>query len=277
MNYGINIKYLDKRILMDKVAECVAMAGLGALDYTPDCSKDTWKRDLDKNMEIFRKNGLTVHQTHAPFNRYGQYDDGFMDYVERTLEATALMGAKFMVVHGDEFDFNNMKYTPDEARMYNYKLFSPIVDKAISLGIKIAFENVFEDNFENGRPRFCSEVEDLKALIEMFNSENVCCCWDFGHAGVAFGEKQPEKIRVIGNHIKCTHVHDCGHNHDLHLPPFLGDNDWDACMKAMKDINYDGDITFEMVYGKIPEGMLKSFTGYMKDIANTLTDIYEKA
>lgn len=45
-------------------------------------------------------------------------------------------------------------------------------------------------------------------LILSFGSENAVCCWDFGHAYVAFRNRQVEKIREFGSLIQCTHVHD---------------------------------------------------------------------
>ena len=266
MNYSINFTYLTKDIEVEKAAHIISKAGFEALDYTPPVERDDWEKIMCKYMDIFEKENLCVHQTHAPFNRYESYGDNHMKFMERALKATELMGAKYMVVHGDEFDFGKLNYSSEKALNYNYEMFAPIVEKAAEKNISIAFENVFEDGYK-GRTRFCSRTEELKELIEKFNSENVCCCWDFGHAGVAFGEAQPEKIKEMGKYIKCTHVHDCGHEQDLHLPPFLGDINWKECIEAMKSINYSGIWSFEMVYGRIPEALADTFAKSMIEIA----------
>ena len=235
MNYGINLGYLTKKAPFETAAKILAESGFTTLDYTPNYKAEDWEALTYKNLQIIEKNGLSVHQTHAPFNRYGQYGENYMIFTERALQETIMMGAKYMVIHGDEFDFDNTEYTPEKALEYNYNLFAPIVEKAAANNVKIAFETVFEDDFKNN-PRFCSKAEDLKALIEKFNTETVCCCWDFGHAGISFGEKHAEKILELGKYIECTHVQDYGHNTDLHLPPFLGDNNWDECMSAFAKI-----------------------------------------
>lgn len=255
MNYSANINYLSKTLGMEKAAEILSASGFKEIDYTPPVIKDCWKQEMHKNMEIFSKTGLTVHQTHAPFNRYNQYGDKFLECMNRAFEATQYMGAKYMVVHGDEFDFNKSKYTPEKALEYNYRLFAPFVEKAD--GIKIAFENVFEDK---SVPRFCSEVTELKQLIEKFKSDNVCCCWDFGHANVAFGKEQPEKIKYMKGYIECTHVHDSAHAMDLHLLPFLGEIEWDKCIKSLKEIQYSGNLSLELVYGQIPAAVAETFS-----------------
>lgn len=270
MKYSINFTYLTKELEAEKAAHMISKAGFKALDYTPPVKDDAWEKIMLKNMSIFEKENLCVHQTHAPFNRYGGYGDNLKQFLERAFEATERMNAKYMVVHGDEFNFENDDYSPEKALIYNYDLFAPIVERAAAKNINIAFENVFEDGGKD-KPRFCSRVEDLKELIERFNSDNVCCCWDFGHAGVAFGEEQPEKIKYMGKHIKCTHVHDCGHNYDLHLPPFLGDINWKECMNAMSEINYSEILSFEFVYGKIPEELAETFLKSMTEVADCLS------
>ncbi|MBR5527475.1 MAG: sugar phosphate isomerase/epimerase, partial [Clostridia bacterium] len=127
--------------------------------------------------------------------------------------------------------------------------------------------------FKNYR-RFSSKSEELMALIKRFDSDSVCCCWDFGHAGLAFKEKQAEKILEFGKYIECTHVQDCGHGDDLHLPPYQGDVDWDKCMKALKSVGYNGDLTFEMVYGIVCDDMLMPFCTYLLSIAKSLKSFF---
>lgn len=266
--FGINVHYLAACAPLTKALQAVKEAGFDVLDFTPELQAEDWESRMHSDFEAIQRAGLVVHQTHAPFNRYGSWGDGYITCLDRALEATIYMGAEYMVVHGDEFDFDHLTYTTENAINYNYELFYPYVEKAAAHNVKIAFENLFEDI--PSKPRLCSKAEDLKALIEKYNTPSVVCCWDTGHAGVSFGAKQPEKIRLLGEHIACTHVHDQGHAQDLHLPPFLGDNDWDACMKAFKDVGYSGHITYEMVYGKIPEALLGDFSNYLMQCAKQL-------
>ncbi len=266
--FGINVKYLCADASLEEALKAVKAIGFDVLDYTPELLSDDWEKQMHAEFDAIRASALTVHQTHAPFNRYGSWGDKFALCLGRALDATIAMGAEYMVVHGDEFDFDGLTYTPEAAIEYNYKLFYPYVEKAAAHNVKIAFENVFEDMA--GKPRLCSKAEDLKTLIERYNTDSVCCCWDTGHAGVSFGDKQPEVLRLLGAHVKCTHIHDCGHGKDLHLPPFLGSIDWDALMKAFTDIGYKGHLTYEMVYGKIPNRTVPHFAAYLRQCADAL-------
>ena len=256
MEYSINIHYIAKTMQMSKAAQLVSEAGFTALDYTPPVTDDNWEHVMEEHMQIFAENHLHVHQTHAPFNRYNHHGNRHRLLVERALQATKMLNAAYMVVHGDEFDFKNIEYTPPKALEYNYDYFAPYVEKAAAFNIGIAFENVFEDA---GRPRFCSDVTELKALIERFQTSNVSCCWDFGHANVAFGKTQPDKMAEIAKYISCTHIHDNYYGKDLHLPPFFGEIDWKACMQVLQKAGYSGNLSFEFVYGALPESLAKDY------------------
>lgn len=269
MNYSINIQYIAKTMPMEHAAQLVSEAGFTALDYTPLITDDNWEATMATHLQIFADNHLHVHQTHAPFNRYNHFGDKHKLLVERTLKAAKEMNAAYMVVHGDEFDFRTMEYTPEKALAYNYDYFAPFVEKAIALDIGIAFENVFEDA---NRPRFCSDVTELKALIEKFNSPNVSCCWDFGHANVAFSKEHPDKLATIVDLVRCTHIHDNYYGKDLHLPPFFGEIDWNKCMQILGNAGYKGNLSFEFVYGAIPEALAKD---YLMNYYNTAVCLHE--
>ena len=230
-------------------AELIAKAGFTMLDYTPRLQRDDWKNELCESMKIFEYYGLTVHQTHSPFNRYGTYGKDHKLCLERCAEATELMGAKYMVAHGDEFDFENMTFSPESALQYNHDLYLPYVKRAEEKGYKIAFETVFEDM---GVRRYTSKSDELMAIIKSFDSESAVCCWDFGHANVSFGDEAPDVIRKFGSLIQCTHLHD-NTGVDAHQIPMTGDIKWDKTMSAFRDIGYDGVLSIEYAHGTMPE------------------------
>lgn len=268
MRYAININFFRKNASVDfkKTAEIIAAAGFTELDYTPPLLKDGWKDDLNFANEIFTFFGLSVHQTHAPFNRYGNYSpEDYKTALERCAEATEILGARFMVAHGDEFDFKTMEFSPEVALEYNHKLFLPYVKRAEAGGYKVAFETVFEDGRKNER-RFTSSADELYSLIQSYGSESAVCCWDFGHANVSFKKKAPEVIRRFGNLIQCTHLHDNAGN-DSHQMPLTGDIDWAATMKEFKKIGYDGILSVEYAHGWIPFELQEDFLTLTKRAA----------
>jgi sugar phosphate isomerase/epimerase len=84
-------------------------------------------------------------------------------------------------------------------------------------------------------------------------------------------------MRVLGDRITCTHVHDNYYNMDLHLIPFYGDIDWRAQMASFKEIGYKGNLTFEFVYGKLPDSMVENFLRTAAQSGRLLLDMFDKA
>lgn len=279
MQYGINIDFLARDIGMKKAAELISEAGFTMLDYSPRFEKDNWKDDMMENMEIFNAYGLEVHQTHAPFNRYGSYKGIHKLTLDRCAEATEIMKAKYMVVHGDEFDFENMTFSTEAAMEYNHNLFLPYVELAKKSGYKIAFETVFEDGMPwDGNPyrRFTSDARELKNLITSYNSDCAVCCWDFGHANVSFENSAADVVRDFGAIIQCTHLHDNTAFDDSHQMPMTGDINWKETIKAFRDIDYSGVMSIEYAHGSIPPVLMKDFINLSFKAAEYVWNISEK-
>lgn len=257
MEYGIHISFFTKQIPMAQAARLVAEAGFTMLDYNPPLNRDDWQVVMKQDLAVFREYGLTVHQTHAPFNRYGQYGDQFALCLERCMEATALMGAKYCVAHGDEFDFGSTAFSPQAALQHNHDIYEPYVRMAERTGFKIAFETVFEDGcFER---RYTSDADELLTLIRSFHSDHAVCCWDFGHSNIAFGQNAPQVIRRLGSLIQCTHLHDNVGHHDSHQLPLTGNINWPATMQAFADIGYQNVLSVEYAYGSFPPHLIGDF------------------
>lgn len=255
MDYGININFFAQSIGLKKSAELIAKAGFTKLDYTPNLFENNWAHTIKDALNIFEDNGLKVYQTHAPFNRYGKYNGIHKLCLDRCAEATALMGAKYMVAHGDEFDFDTLTFSAEAALEYNHSLFLPYVEFGKKNGFKVAFETVFEDW---NRRRYTSDADELMDLLTSFEKGDVACCWDSGHAHVSFKKKAPEIIKRFGSLIECTHIHDNTGN-DSHQMPLTGDIDWEGVMAAFKDIGYQGVFSIEYSHGKMAEGLMTDF------------------
>ena len=252
MELAVNMEYFTKDIGLAGAAGVLQEAGFHYVDYTPELMNYK-SSEWEKELELLQDHGIQVYQCHAPVNRYKQYPSAEVHkrLLEVSLDAAVMAKAKYLVVHGDEFDIEREVYSPERALQYNYELFAPIVDRAVKEDIKIAFETLFQDVVPF--PRYGSKVEELTTLIDRFSCSQACCCLDFGHASVAFQEKLPEAIEAIGDRIQCTHVHDNYLDSDLHLIPLLGKIDWPACMKALRGSTNIEVFNFELAYGHVTE------------------------
>ena len=223
---------------------------LGGFSSASGISLEELRRFADR----LREGGVSVVQTHAPFNRYKQEKpEVFAEALWHAFRSAVALGAGYIVIHGDEYIVpEGGAYSSEDAVASAIELFKPYVSYALDNGLGVAFENVFEDGYL-GRPRPCSRVEELIALIDAFGDRRVGCCWDFGHAAVSYKREMLEALRRVGGRLVCTHVHDNMMKSDSHLPPFLGAIDWDAHAKLLREIGYDGAFSFEFVYGAFPE------------------------
>ncbi|MBO5269208.1 MAG: sugar phosphate isomerase/epimerase [Clostridia bacterium] len=281
MELGINLNYLLKsagNYSIEKTVEQAVYAkelGFTVLDYVSDIGREDWKERAERTHALFEENGIVVHQSHAPFNRYNKNRtlEEFKPLVARSIEAASILGSKYVVVHADEYRLaEGEEYDSAKVQDFIYDYLAPFVEQAKKCGVGIAIEDLFEDAGRNKpRSRYTSTVEELLGIIERFNDDAVTCCWDFGHAEVAYGvEEAFDAFKTLFPYISCTHVHDNYYNKDLHLLPFQGNLDWNAHMRYMRENNYGGNFTYEFVYGKMPPVLLHEYLLLAKKTADYL-------
>ena len=284
MELSICANYLQKTELTDKSAynmfRLCKEAGFTVVDYSP--AGETWEKQVNSLNNASEKVGLPIEQSHAPFNRYAKAPlEDYKVRLDRAFEAAIRMHNKQIVVHGDDYRIPaGGEYDAEQAMMEMYELWAPYVEKATSNGVAVAFETVFEDNRAKDAPpnRFTSRLNELTGLIDRFDNPLVTCCWDSGHARLAFTrEGMPDAMRTLGSRITCTHIHDNYYNKDLHVLPFQGDIDWRVQMATMKEIGYKGNLTLELVYGKWPESMVEDFLHVAAKSGKLLIEMFENA
>ena len=167
MELSISLDYLRRQRHtqtlrpLETVAAWCAQAGFRHLDYSGEYARDDWQAEAYRQREALDAAGLSVEQTHAPFNRYGSYEPAlFAEYYQRAFETSRILGAKYVVVHADE-------YRPagrcDEQQILSYTcdFLAPWVDFAAKNGLVVAVENLFEDKAFpeiDGKNRYTARV-----------------------------------------------------------------------------------------------------------------------
>ena len=102
MELGVNLNYLLKNTRDYSPENTVRQAiyakelGFTVLDYVSDIGREDWKAHAERIHGLFEENGIVVHQSHAPFNRYNKTrsHEEFYPYVLRSVEAAAIRRAK---------------------------------------------------------------------------------------------------------------------------------------------------------------------------------------
>ena len=233
-------------------------------------------RDLKRQYDAA---GVKVHQIHLPLFRFRKDEDGialFRKHGPRAMECADILGAEFAVGHVDEYRLKvSEKWDFDRVRDITADYFSCVVEQGKKYGIMPCVENLYEDFLnvpEGERSRFSAETEDLIALCDLFGGQ-VGICWDFGHGQTAAGEKMPDELRKTGKYLVTTHVHDSHSGKDLHLVPFFGKVDWEKVMAYLKEINYDGPFSFELLRASFPEGLVEETLKYLHTTGRKLLEM----
>ena len=162
MKLSINLGYVlhrrdgGKRSLEEGLKLC-RDAGFRHLDYLTPVGVEDFEDQAYKAKELLDSLGMTVYQTHCPFFRY--QENGIELFAERSIravKASAILGAKHMVVHADEWPPKGEPYSIHKALKNNYELVAPVVEECLKHDVHPAFENLFD---ENARPKDIAEID----------------------------------------------------------------------------------------------------------------------
>ncbi len=118
----------------------------------------------------------------------------------------------------------------------------PLLKRAADMGLKIAVENIFED-----------EPANLRLLMEEIGSEHFGICFDAGHFNLFSRVPLEEWLRQLKPYIVELHLHDNQRTCDDHMAIGEGTFDFTTLFSTLKDQ--------ELIYtieGHTPEDVLKS-------------------
>ena len=256
MKISTNTSFAGKLPLtVDERIAIVKEAGFDCYDlsfFTPAILEE-FKEDVDyrehaRKIRAYADSiGIECNQAHAPFNGiYGVPDSelGFSALV-RCMEVSSLLGAKIIVIH----PLQHLNYAENAARLYEMNLifYRKLLPYAERFGIKIATENMWQCNCGANVPTdsVCSRSSEFCRLVDELNSPYLVGCLDIGHVSL-MGADIPAFIRAMGQkRLQALHVHDTDFIHDDHTLPYLRRIDFSAVTKALGEIDYQGELTFE--------------------------------
>lgn len=211
-------------------------------------SEDYKKRALEIRAYADKK-GIAFNQSHAPFifnwKNPSEYEERVLPRTIRALEVTALLGGRICIVH----PISPMEYLGHEEELFerNMAMYRTLLPYAKEFDVKIALENMWQ--IERKRKHIganvCSHAREFARYLDTLDDEHFVACLDLGHCGLV-GEEAQDAIRILGHdRLKALHVHDNDYRNDTHTMPFMSEMCWEEIMKALADIKYDGEFTYE--------------------------------
>ena len=293
MKLSTTTSVIDSKFGYEKAIEIIAKAGFDAVDLSL-CKMgdennvfngDNYREYAEKLLKIAKDNGVYFNQAHAYFPT--SFDDKeknekAFNKVVRGIEIAGIIGAKVIVVHPNQhlyyIEGDNDKILK-EMNLEFYKRLLPYCEK---YNVKMATENMFQ---WNGVSKViidstCSRAPEFCEYVDMIESEYMTACLDIGHC-VLVGQKPEFMIRALGHdRLLALHVHDNNGKTDNHVEPYspcLSVVNWDEVCKALAEIDYKGDFTFEAdsFFENVSSLTVDAAARYLHDIGRGLINKIE--
>lgn len=291
MRLSINTGPIAYRLGLFRSIEILSNAGFDAVDVSLMSRRDyniinheDYVKRAEQVRDFAKECGIEINQSHAVFptsyEEIEKAEEAFKKVV-RGIHAAAIMGADVIIVHPNQHLRYADEGTPEKLKSMNFEFYNKLLPVAEKYNIKMAVENMFQYYDGVCHDSTCSRAAEFNEYIDMMNSEYITACLDIGHCALVGGQTAGDVIRAMGNRITALHVHDNNLQFDYHLAPFtpyLGKIDWEDTCKALAEINYSGDFTFETdgAFKNVNEDTVQSLCCYIHDIGRHLIEKIEK-
>lgn len=264
-------------------AESVRMlkeVGFDAYDYSMFVSPLGFEDPLDlpdyrqyaANLRAYADQvGIVCNQAHAPFpssTGNSEDDQKIFEKIVRSMETAAILGAKIIIVHPCQ----HLEYAThaEELKEINLAFYQKLIPYCEQFGIKVATENMFQWDVKEDHALHstCSQAEEFKEYVDMLDSPWIVGCLDIGHVELV-GEDVVHMIHTLGkDRLRALHVHDNDGQYDQHTLPYTRNIDFTAVLKALKEIGYSGDFTFESnsFGGPFPKELYAQCFRFMREV-----------
>lgn len=294
MELTLNLSNIEGRFGLEKACELTKAAGFTAIDYslgsmdrpgTP-LNSEGWEEVARGICETVEKAGLKVVQTHTPFtfknwNDPETYENFIYPAIVRSVIVSAMLGAKVAVVH----PLHHFPYHGHEEEIFgkNMAFYRSLIPTCEQYNVNIGIENMFQVDPRRRHIVFdtCGTKEEFVRYIDTLNDPHMVATLDTGHIGLPLGDDEAWDVaRALGPRLQSLHVHDNDYRNDQHVLPYLGAINWLELTKALGEIDYQGDFTYE-VGGFIRDNMDDEFVPtalkYMADVGKHLMDLIDRS
>ena len=227
--------------------------------------------------------GLIINQTHAPF-KYPldkwELSENLYPILKRTLEISSILGATVGVIH----PYHHPVFLGHEEEIFqkNMEYYGELLPLAHQVNVKIGVENMYQ--VDSRRKHIiddtCSRLKEFIRYIDELNDDYAVACLDIGHVALIQQQDEPwDFIRGLGHkRLQSLHVHDNDYKGDQHRMPYDGIINWTEVTKALGEIDYQGDFTYETSghLARVDDEFFPVALKYMADIAKHMADMVDR-
>ena len=204
-----------------------------------------------EEIEIIRKNGFVISQAHAPFPAHvkgvPELEAYAAEIYKGCIRLCDTVGCKNLIIHGISCNYDEPDMTPEVVWEKNMTLYSSLIPVLQETNVTVCVENLFVGGNPVTEGTCCDPNEAVKMIDTLNEMAGKTCfglCLDTGHLNLLH-KNVTNYIHTVGKRLAALHMHDNDGVSDQHLMPFVGKFRWNEFLAAMKDIGYDGDLSFE--------------------------------
>ena len=184
-------------------------------------------KDVERASRALQEKKIPV-TFHAPFMDLnpGAADEKVREITafrfRQVLDLVSLFHPRTIVLHPG---YDRWRYDDDVDLWLENSLrtWNPLMERAESVSVRMALENVFDE-----RP------EPLRRLLEEINSPFLGYCMDAGHGNLFSQVPLEEWVEVLGGRLMEIHLHDNHGEADEHLPLGQGDIDFSSLFSLLE-------------------------------------------
>ena len=257
---------------LDAGYAAIAAAGIEAIDWTLDGSLPSklisegnvegnciFQKEMDEIMAHYeeelsyiRKYGLEISQAHAPFPCHVPGKPLVLDQMIEIYKKMILfcdkIGCRNLIIHGYTFTKASINESAEGMDAVNDKLYTSLIPTLRETNVIVCLENLFSGWASSLISGVCADPREAVEMIDVYNKlagkECFGFCLDTGHMNLLKYDSR-RVIPLLGNRLKALHIHDNSGNIDEHKAPFTGIIDWGLFCDMLKQIGYEGDLSFE--------------------------------
>lgn len=298
MKLTMNIFGLETKLGLENALSVIKTAGFDSVDYSLEPMLDPkfilndetkYRAETERIKALADAAGLPITQTHTPFSYQDWkdpvvYEEFILPSIKRSIEISAMLGAKVAVVH----PLHHWTYKGHEEEIFerNMVFYRSLIPLCKEYNIKVGIENMFQRELLRGQLSFdtCNQIPEFIRYVDTLDSEYMIACLDIGHVGLpARDDEAWDFIRALGHdRLQALHVHDNDYRNDRHALPYLGRIDWNEITKALGEIDYQGDFTYEVnlntfASNAMNEEFIPTAMRYAHDVGRHLCALVDKA
>jgi len=190
---------------------------------------DSWDQQAQYNYA--KEKGLNILAAHLGYQniddiwKEGEKGDLLIGRYKRNIDECQNLNIPLVYMHTSFYD--------DKFNLLGIRRLKEIINYAKEKEIIITIENLIPKGYQ-------------EYILDNIKEENLGICFDSGHMHCHY--KDEYNFDEFKNKIYGVHLHDNDGTDDQHLLPFDGTINWEYIMEELKEANYNGPITLELIY-----------------------------